>query len=517
MVLLSIVRSLLFHSTRPQGTCLLKTRFAASISVVGGLFTSQIIATLQVFLSNLALYEKMSWIARAGYLTVPNQNVLPTLKMFSPAFHGGLFFSLSIGVGITLASLVCVWVWKYLCGLRKAGLYFFLGLWALLTAALNWHGFVLMPSLYVILIPAVVVTLFLILSPDTRTQSPRMTLLLHLLAISVLALLWSTQMNSSMYINIRDNLLLSNTAGIRFNNFYYHYTLYPAEVFRNLNQKLIKTYHLQKMSNRPIQKRLEHRLNRYNYLPISEKGRADVEITLVKDRIRLIGSRHASIETPLDLFFEHTRNTLQDLSRSNDAYIHFRGLTSLSLLVGFPLMLYWIFNGLLIHIFSSFFGRQTALIAGIAVCCLLGTLLLFLMPGNNEEAYTHLRLAEMLASDDWKETVTALKYINTNKLDLYPFKRTTVLSRHPSIPVRYWLARGLSVGKHSDDETHLITLMQDPHPNVACQAFYSIGKRKFRTLKPMLLEAITVSDHWYVQLYTYNALRKLGWKQTPSN
>ena len=459
----------------------------------------------------------MSWIAQAGYLTVPNQHILPTLKMFSPAFHGGLFFSLSIGVGISLTSLACAWVWKYLCGLKKGCLYLFLGLWLLSIATLNRYGLVLMPSLYVILIPAVVATLFLMLSPDNQTQGARLALLLHFLAISVLALLWSTQMNSSMYLNIRDNLLLSNTPGIRFNNFYYHYTLYPAEVFRNLNQKLIKTYHLSKMSNLPVQNRLERRLNSHDYLPISEKGKADVEIAVVKDRIRLTGSRQVVIETSLDIFFENTRNTLQDLSRSNDAYIHFRGVTSLSLLVGFPLMLYWMFNGLLFHIFSCFLGRQTSVIAGMAVCVLLAALLFFLMPIQKKEVHTHIRLAEMLASDNWKETVTALKYINTNKLDLHPFYRTTVLSQHPSIPVRYWLAKGLSVSKHPGDEAHLITLMQDPHPNVACQALYSIGKRKFRRLRARLLETIAVSGHWYVQLYTYNALRKLGWKQTPSN
>ncbi len=123
----------------------------------------------------------------------------------------------------------------------------------------------------------------------------------------------------------------------------------------------------------------------------------------------------------------------------------------------------------------------------------------------------------MLTSDDWKDTVTALKQINTDKIDLHQFDLTQGLSQHPSIPVRYWLARSLGVGKHPDDEAYLITLMQDPHPNVVCQALYSIGKRNFRKATAKLLATIEVSDHWYVQLYTYNALRKLGWKQNASD
>jgi len=478
---------------------------------------AQVIATIQVFSSNLALHGKMSWLAHAGYLTVPNQKILPTLKMIAPAFNGGLFFTLTVGVGISLVSLACAWTWKYPCRLNKGFLWVFLGLWAVSITVLNWHGFVLMPTLDVILIPTVVVTLFLVLSPNKLERSSRLTLLLHFPAISLLAIIWSTQMNPGLYSNIRDNILLSNTPGIHVNDFYYHYTLYPAEAFRNLEQKLIKTYHLSKMENPRDHNRLRRKLASYDYLLISEKGEADVEITVEKKRLRLSGNRQAAIETDLGNFHENTRQVLQDLSRRNDAYIHFRMATSISLLVGFPLLLYWLINGMLFQIFSFFLGRQPSAIAGIITCCLLGALLLLLMPQGDKETHTDESLSEMLASDDWKDTVRALKQINANNIDLYQFHLTQNLSQHPSIPVRYWLARGLSAGKHPGDETHLIRLTQDPHPNVACQALYSIGKRKFRKTTPKLLRIVEMSGHWYVQLYTYNALRKLGWKQIASN
>jgi hypothetical protein len=166
---------------------------------------------------------------------------------------------------------------------------------------------------------------------------------------------------------------------------------------------------------------------------------------------------------------------------------------------------------------SLFFGRQPSVIAGIAVCCLIGVLLLLLMPQEQKKDLTIEGLTGMLVSDDWKDTVMALKQISTDNIDLHQFNLTQDLSRHPSIAVRYWLARGLAVGGHPDDETHLISLMQDPHPNVVCQALYSIGKRNFRKATARLLATIERSDHWYVQLYAYNALRKLGWKQSASD
>ncbi len=478
---------------------------------------AQVIATVQVFTSNLALHGKMSWLAHAGYHTVPNQKILPTLKMIAPAFNGGLFFTLTVGVGISLMSLACVWTWKYPCRLNKGFLLVFLGLWAASITAINRHGFVLMPTLDAILIPAVVATLFLVLSPNDLERGSRLTLLLHFPAILLLAIIWSTQMNPGLYSNIRDNILLSNTPGVHVNDFYYHYTLYPAETFRSLNQKLIKTYHLSEIENSRDHKRLKRKLAGYDYFLISEKIKADVEITVEKGHIRLSGDQQAIVETDLKNFFKNTRQILQDLSKSNDAYIHFRTATSISLLVGFPLLLYWLLNGLLFQGFSFFLGKQTSAIAGIITCCLLGALMFLLMPQGDKKDLTDDSLPEMLVSENWKDTVRALKQIEAKNIDLHQFHLTQDLSQHPSIPVRYWLARGLSVGKHPDDEAHLITLMQDPHPNVACQALYSIGKRKFRKATPKLLKIIERSDHWYVQLYTYNALRKLGWKQIVSN
>jgi len=478
---------------------------------------AQMVATLQVHLSNLALHEKMSWLAQAGYLTVPNQKILPTLNMIAPAFYGGVFFTLSIGIGISLISLACVWAWKYVCHFNRGFLIGFIGLWAVSIILLNWHGFVLMPTLHAVLIPAVVVTLFLLLSPSDMGKRTVLALLLHFLTFSLLVLLWSTQMSSTLYVNIRDNLLLSNAPGIRFNDLYYQYTLYPAEVFRNLNQKLIKTYHLLETSQTQERNRLKRKLSNYDYLPTSKNGKSDVQIEVHKNRIRLKGNRQTAIEMKLDDFFKNTRKALGDLSKSNDAYIHFRAATSISLLVGFPLILYWLFNGLLVRCFSLFLGRQPAVIAGVAACFLIGVLLLLLMPTGHKRDITIDRLPGMLVSDDWKNRVAALQHIEANEMDLQQFDLTRNLSKDPSIPVRYWLARSLSVGRHPGDEAHLMTLMQDPHPNVACQALYSIGKRKFRKVTPRLLETIKTSDHWYVQLYTYNSLRKLGWKQSISN
>ena len=57
-----------------------------------GMFVAQVLATAHVYSSNTALFDSLIAIKDAGYLTIPNQNVMPGLKSFSSAFYGGLFY-----------------------------------------------------------------------------------------------------------------------------------------------------------------------------------------------------------------------------------------------------------------------------------------------------------------------------------------------------------------------------------------------------------------------------------------
>ena len=495
----------------------MKTRLAASIALFGGLVTAQTIASVQVMTSNLALYQKMSAIVRAGYLTVPGPGILPSLKTVLPAVYGGLFFTLSIGIGISILSLACTWLVKHTLPNKIPLTILSVMLWLAGLVALNWHGLVLFPSLYVVLIPMVVGLLYWKLGPDRRDRNDYLKLLVHLLVIFLLAGVWWTQKNDALFVNIRDQLLLSNRPGISINDFYYRYTLYPAEAFRGLHQMLLKTYHLAITNSDLDRNRLIRKLERANYLLIDDdEAPADVIIRVDSNRIRLSVNRQESMEWDTRDFLKHPRKHLSELSKRNDVYLHFRKATSMGLLFGFPLMLYWLLNTLLIAVFSLFLNGLRTSFASTIGCGLLGIGLLLAMPPAIQGPLKAERLADMLASQDTRIITAALQQIEVQKSDLSQFNITEKLTQHPAIAVRYWLARGFSVSSNPQDEADLMTLLQDPHPNVVCQAIYSLGKRKFSHATPALLDIITASDHWYIQLYAYGALRKLGWTQNIS-
>ena len=89
----------------------LEKRFAyPARALLLGLLVAQVIAAIQVYLSNLDLYRNLSLIKAAGYLTIPNQGTMPGLQDFAPAFLGGLFFTLSVGAGLTLLSIGAAWI-----------------------------------------------------------------------------------------------------------------------------------------------------------------------------------------------------------------------------------------------------------------------------------------------------------------------------------------------------------------------------------------------------------------------
>ncbi|NIW00069.1 hypothetical protein GWN26_13480, partial [Candidatus Saccharibacteria bacterium] len=91
--------------------------------------------------------------------------------------------------------------------------------------------------------------------------------LLHIIPVIVLALLLSWQIDSRMFTDFRDIYLLSNPVGSKINKFYYKYTLYPAEVFKSLNQKMLKTGMIESQKA-DVTRMLENIFLNDDYIPI---------------------------------------------------------------------------------------------------------------------------------------------------------------------------------------------------------------------------------------------------------
>ena len=481
-----------------------------------GLLTAQILATLQVYLSNVALHRTLLAIRDAGYLTIPNQRTMPSLLEFGPALFGGLFFTFSVGAGLSMVSLAAVWVWGRLFSRNKALLIGFGLLWLGCLVALNRRGFSPMVASYCLVIPPVVFCAAL------RWMGPRfgrrdwLYKTVHVTPIALLTLLWTSHVGSRTFLDLRDYLLLSNPLGTKINAFYYDYTLYPAEVFKSLDQKMLKTCNLENIREKSTIVYMERELVKHDYLHVGKGAPVDLKITQ-QDNMLVFENRGKTIlQTTLRDFFSNPGTVLKEFSAKSDRQGLFRRFTFFSLLLGFPSGLYVIFYGLVRFASSFFVDLRTSSVIASILCLVAGVIILiplFHGRGINLEVK---QASEALESEYWQERVAALRFVEQKGMEVSDSHAYERLLTSPHIAERYWLAKALGVSRQSDTYKDLLALLDDPQPNVVSMAFYALGQRGDRRAVGAILSRIQTSDDWYSQWYGYKALRALGWKQTRS-
>jgi hypothetical protein len=354
------------------------------------------------------------------------------------------------------------------------------------------------------------------LLPEKSVKSPLPALLLRLAPLVVLIIVWLSLSGTNIFINVRDVFLLSNPAGIAINNFYYNYTLYPAQVFKTLDQKTLKTCHLENIDQKPLQKRLEDRLIRYDYLPVDHFKQVD--LTLRKEGIFLIFKNQGReiFKCPMGEFIARPGSQLKIFSSELDRYSLFRQLTFISLLAGLPVLVYILTLCLLqILFFLAGLPPGRSLTVSLGLILIAGLVSLAWLSHFSGRATPHMQNPiQALGSTHLNIRMAALKTIAAKHLKFTNSQHYKTILKSPHIAERYWAARALGAGRDLKSSKDLLALLDDPHTNVVCQAFYALGQNNVKTVVPEILNRIKASDHWYVQWYAYRAARKLKWKQT---
>lgn len=489
--------------------------FHPAIPLLLGLITFQIIATIQVYISNLNVYAALKLMNDAGYLTVPNQKLMPSLEKFAPAFCGGVFFTLSIGTGISLFSLIAAWFWHRIFSLNRHWLIIFIILWAGLLLVINLHGFHLLVTLYFLAIPPIVFGCASIIYSNQPSSDRR--LLVHLIPVMILTILWFTQYDRNLFTDLRDHLLFSNSMGKKVTDFYYNYTLYAAEAFKSLDQKLLKTCRLENFSNQNIARSVEKVLIKYDYLPVAAD--APVDLNIVEENHNLLFKHHGRVilKTTPDALLSRPGPVLNRFSTGSDRFSIFRHFTFISLLIGYPLALYLLFHALLWLITSLFIDSRKAAIVSTILCFAISLCIFAVFYFSRSPQISEHELAEALSSNRWQVRVSALRYIEASKMEIGQFREYHQIITSPHIAERYWLAKTLANSRQTETNKVLLTLSNDSNANVVSMAFWAMAQRKDTRFIEKILQKIQASDDWYSQLYAYRALRSLGWSQSQSH
>ena len=478
-----------------------------------GLFIAQIIATIQVYVSNVHLHSALVAIIETGYFPLPNEGFMPHLKELGPAILGGIFFTLSVGAGLTFISIAAAYFWIYLLKRNKGSLIPFLILWIGVILTANFRGFSPMVSLYFLIIPPVIFIVIMTWKFPPPSQKSSLIRFIHLVPPFLLAILWATQVNGPLFLEFRDNLLLSNSLGTKINDFYYANTLYPAEVFKTLDEKLLKTADLGQIGKKPIARALERELTKYDYLNVEGKDEADLKIVEEGNDFLFVNGRKPILRTSLQGFLSDPGKVLKDFSLKSDRYGFFREFTLFSLLIGLPLALYAVVHALFCLLLYPFTGFRTSSIIASMVCFVLGLSLWVAFVNLRGERIEVKELPAALDSESWRKRVSALKTIVQSKIEISDFPDYQRLKTSAHMPERFWLVGALGVSRRPETWDEIFPFLDDPHPNVQRMALDALGQRRNPAAIPEIKNRLETSDHYFSQWYAYKALRALGWKQ----
>ena len=505
---------------RKDDVSFLKTlviRSRCLLPITAGLATAQIIAFFFVRHANRVLADQVQALQTAGWLAIPSGPAAAALKTFGAAFWGGLFFTLSVGTGLTLATVAFLFLGRRCRGGRRWWLLAGAVIWTAALIAVNLDGPTLVPTLFVACTPLATALFAVQLRPDAAGEpsTPRRWYL-PLITLLLLILLWSTQLNRELFTAIRDHLLLSNAAGRQVNDFYYRYTLFAAQAFKSFEQKTLRTCHLDPDLDPNAASAWVDLLARYDVLPVPETVPADVRLHSHDGQLRLVSPNGAAVEADQTAFRQDPRSWLRRFSEAADRYGPFRRMALMGLLVGFPILLYIMVDGGI--------GRLAGLIASAdalvwirsSICLAIGVMLLIPLLISRVQAVPEDQIGRALTADSWPRRVAALRRIEDQRMDIARYSRYRHLLESPWVVERYWLARALGSSRHPSTYSDLLRLAQDPHPNVVCQAYYALGQRGQRTAAKAIEAQMVQSDHWYTQWYGYRAMRRLGWRQTRS-
>jgi Ca2+/Na+ antiporter len=486
-----------------------------------GLSIAQVLSTVQVYVSNAEYYTFLTAVQDTGYLAVPNEHVFSTLRNLGPAFCGGLFFTLTAGVALTIISSALSWAWDRLFSRNRIILLLLSILLLLCLLSANIQGFSPLITGHLLFIPVVVFRFTLKWLPKQPDQSHKNMIfpVITFLMLPLILIVWRPyDINEDRLLDVRDYLLLSNSVGRKVNAFYYENSLYSTRVIRSYGQQLLRSCRLEGMSDPSLTTRMTGILLARDYLPLGNAIRPDLRIALSDKDLEFYSQDELVLKSSMRYFIHNPAEPLKQFEKRTERPRFLLVFTMFSIFFLGALFLFaCIYTPF--YLISGFFLKSTprSIKAGILWPVAFLLVFLALRAPDTESLSDPQNLSEAITSDHLHSRITALKYILRNKIDIAGFPGYHDMLNSQHIPERYWLAKALGGSRTPETQECLHQLLHDPHFNVVCMAVDSLGRRGNRADIPPILSKLETSHNWYEQWYAYRALRRLGWQQKESN
>ncbi|MBF0451823.1 MAG: HEAT repeat domain-containing protein [Candidatus Magnetomorum sp.] len=487
-----------------------------------GVCLSQLIATIQVYCSNLRLAEQINAVKANGYVAIPNLHVLSHLESIQTAFFSGLFFTGTIGLGIIAITCLLSWFWVHKTNKNKLILGCILLQWGLAFFQSNVNGWSPFSWYLILLAPLVFILCGVIpAGVDSAINKP---LLFWIVPFVFTALFILGTGRSVSFISIRDYLLLPNSFGNTCNDFYYRYTLFPSEIIKPFSLKQLKTCHVIVRDPKNVTSQLlrhgrsmKKKCIDFDYLIVPDQTKADLVLIIEKQTAVFQMGGETILEANIQDFLKETKLYFLELSKRTDANEFYRLCIFISLVCGSPVFVYILFMRLLLWIVRLAKVQPVLsewLVVG-TVCIFIGSVILQIPPEKNTPMTSKIwqqSFQKAFSQNDWHKGVALLKYPHLKKFQKDTALASDWLKRTDHPVLKYWLIRFLSNRRTSEIRLMLDDLLKDSQVNVVCQSLYALGQQGDKNAIPGILEILNTSPHWYIQMYAYRALKRLGWR-----
>ena len=174
------------------------------------------------------------------------------------------------------------------------------------------------------------------------------------------------------------------------------------EVFKSLDQKIIKTCGLENIQPRSLNLNLKNKLTANGYLLLPDADQVDLKIIQKEDNLVFQSAGRLIFQIPVNQFLSDSRKTLQKFSQQIDRNTSFRKITFLSLLFGFPVLIYMVLHAVFYYLFFLFLDRKAAALTASIMCLLSGIVVLAYFQFNRSGNINFKDISQALESQNWQ-------------------------------------------------------------------------------------------------------------------
>ena len=505
------------------------TDFKIVMITIIGASISQLIATIQIYWENIRLSNQVTLIKASGYLTVPDTHMLSELDSIQTAFCSGFFFTGTIGLGITAICYLTAWFWVNQSKKNKYILGLILIQWAYALYQANSNGYSHFTAYLILLAPSVFWICVVIPSGTHRTTKKMIFFWMFPVLFLLLSILGMDR--SISFISIRDYWLLSNRLGNAVNNFYYQYTLYPGEMIKPLSLRQQKTCFLVSQITESEQGGFQQTINIIkqkcidnDYFVISDQTKADLILQISNHRLLFQHHRKIILEASIKNFFKESDSLFSTFSEKTDVNDFFRKCIFMSLIFGSPILLYSVLMILFLSLLNIIYKYHMNEYIVIIVVCTGILLLIKTIPAHiNNQMTSEIwfqSFEKSYSQNNCYQGVALLKYNCIHQINITQKGCQVIsnwLTKTNNSALKYWMIRNLSNCHQPGTQSLLYKMIEDPQVNVVCQSLYALGRQGDKRAIPRIMRKLETSNHWYIQMYAYRALKKLGWRNIINN